>query len=293
MKRMIVLFLFLECASGAIGQVKELTAGDVKLHYTDEGSGVPVILIHGNLEDYRSWEAFSKLLANEYKVITYSRRYNHPNRNQANSDPHSIGSDVEDLYTLITSLGVDKAHILGKDYGGSVALAFGIKYPQFVRSLTFSDPPIVSLLTDSEEGQEYYADFYNNLLRPVKIAFDLRDTADVLRHTINYFATAGAMADLSPEAKRIMIENFAEWKAFVNFPEAFSGVSHDDLEKINAPMMLISSGTGYPFSEKINEILIQKRPDMKRYTLPSGQPGFWNEHIREIPRILREFFQNN
>ena len=46
-----------------------------RLAYVEEGSGSPVVLVHGSLSDLRTWERTRSLLAKHYRVIAYSQRY--------------------------------------------------------------------------------------------------------------------------------------------------------------------------------------------------------------------------
>jgi hypothetical protein len=66
---------------------------DVELHYVERGSGTPVVLVHGSLADYTYWEWSDQipLLAEHHRVIAYSRRYNHPNRNPRGARPLADG----------------------------------------------------------------------------------------------------------------------------------------------------------------------------------------------------------
>ncbi|TQM46217.1 alpha/beta fold hydrolase, partial [Pseudonocardia cypriaca] len=48
---------------------------EINLHYTDRGTGQPVVLIHGYPLDGASWEKQEdRLLDAGYRVITYDRR---------------------------------------------------------------------------------------------------------------------------------------------------------------------------------------------------------------------------
>ena len=58
----------------------------VELQYLDQGSGAPVIFVHGALVDYRRWAAQFDPFAQHYRMIAYSRRYNYPNRTRTH-DP--------------------------------------------------------------------------------------------------------------------------------------------------------------------------------------------------------------
>ena len=62
-----------------IGFMAMLTVGSeegarLELYYEDRGAGRPVVLIHGLLQDCRSWERqAATLLAAGYRVISYDR----------------------------------------------------------------------------------------------------------------------------------------------------------------------------------------------------------------------------
>ena len=51
-------------ASSSEMQTREAQINGLTLHYIELGQGAPVVLVHGTLEDYRTWdgqlEAFSK-----------------------------------------------------------------------------------------------------------------------------------------------------------------------------------------------------------------------------------------
>ena len=69
-KSLLTLFLFTSITSA---QTKYFTSfDDVKIAYTDEGKGKPVLLIHGFINTRKSWDntALKKdLLENGYRVI--------------------------------------------------------------------------------------------------------------------------------------------------------------------------------------------------------------------------------
>jgi non-heme chloroperoxidase len=60
----------------------------VALYYLDRGQGEPIVFVHGGLADYREWDPLAKQLVNEYRTITYSRRYNFPNDNRLSAPDH-------------------------------------------------------------------------------------------------------------------------------------------------------------------------------------------------------------
>jgi pimeloyl-ACP methyl ester carboxylesterase len=259
-------------------QVKQLSIGDAIINYTDSGTGIPVVFIHGSLGDYRGWEVQRNLFSDEFRVITYSRRYNYPNQNATSSAIYSPESEADDLALLIKGLNIDKAHVVGHSYGGLVALNFANKYPGLTRSVIVSEPPIVNWLPNIEGGQAEMERLYNTLLRPVQIAFDLRDTADVLRHTTTYFMGSDISAQMPEEARSTIIANFGEWKALVNSSNGFSNLTREDVSTFRMPVMIITTGNTLPMLKLSNAELVRRIPGANHFHLPEASHDLWNTH---------------
>src|SRR6266513_5323138 len=76
--------------------IKNVRVNGIELHYLEKGSGMPVVLIHGGLGDYREWNPQIERISSHYRVIAYSRRYNYPNNNAEIPD-HSATVEARDL----------------------------------------------------------------------------------------------------------------------------------------------------------------------------------------------------
>lgn len=88
-------------AIGQIPQPTKILVRGVELHYIEQGQGEPLILLHGGQGDYRSWEPQMKRLSPQYRVISYSRRYNYPNDNPLTAKNHSAYVEAADLAGFI------------------------------------------------------------------------------------------------------------------------------------------------------------------------------------------------
>src|SRR5205814_4471317 len=51
--------------------LRNVCVNGVQLHYMESGSGIPVVLIHGGLGDYREWNSQIGRISNHYRVIAY------------------------------------------------------------------------------------------------------------------------------------------------------------------------------------------------------------------------------
>jgi non-heme chloroperoxidase len=93
----------------------------VELYYEDRGAGRPVVLIHGLLQDCRSWERqVAALLAAGYRVIRYDRRgFGRSSRPVVGYDFDTLASDLD---AMLAHLGLADVVLIGFSLGtGEVA----------------------------------------------------------------------------------------------------------------------------------------------------------------------------
>src|SRR5688572_11101089 len=95
---------------------RRIRVNGVELHYVERGTGQALVLVHGGLGDYRSWEAQLGPFSQRFRVVSYSRRYSYPNRNRVIAPDYSVFAEAEDLAALIGRLQLDGAHLVGHSY---------------------------------------------------------------------------------------------------------------------------------------------------------------------------------
>lgn len=112
----------------------------VNLYYEFHGPlDAPVLVLNNGIimNAATSWVYQTKTLSKQYRLLQYDCR------GQGQSDhpesPYSMEEHADDLSALMNALKIDKAHIAGISYGGEVAQAFVLKYPDKVRSLILID----------------------------------------------------------------------------------------------------------------------------------------------------------
>jgi pimeloyl-ACP methyl ester carboxylesterase len=125
--------------------MQRVNLNGVDLEYDVQGSGEPLLLIHGSILA----DAFFPLLAepriaNHYRVISYHRR-GFAGSTRA-SDPFTIGQQAADGRALLRHLGVERAHIAGHSYGAAIALQWACDAPTDVQSLALLEPPLFAAI---------------------------------------------------------------------------------------------------------------------------------------------------
>ena len=107
----------------------------IQLYYESTGEGFPLVLAHEFAGDFRSWEPQVRYFSRYYRVITYNARGYPPSDVPADEDAYSQEMAVEDLRGILEHLGIELAHIGGLSMGGTLALNFGLTYPEMAKSL--------------------------------------------------------------------------------------------------------------------------------------------------------------
>ena len=106
---------------------------DIEINYQEEGSGYPLILIHGLNGDLTGWVLVMPELSKHYRTMALDVR-GHGGTSKPDQ-PYSIKGFSEDLYGFMNHLKIAKAHILGLSMGGAIAQQFALDHPEKIRSL--------------------------------------------------------------------------------------------------------------------------------------------------------------
>ncbi len=105
----------------------------VKLYYKEEGSGEPLILLHGNGEDHEYFCHQISYFSNLYHVFALDTRGH--GKSPRGETEFTISQFAEDLYVFMKEHSIVKANILGFSDGGNIALVFALRHPECVKKL--------------------------------------------------------------------------------------------------------------------------------------------------------------
>ncbi|MFN0156659.1 MAG: alpha/beta fold hydrolase [Bacteroidota bacterium] len=286
-----LLIFFIGFSTSVLSQLKQIKANAAIFNYTDKGSGEPIVFIHGGLEDYRTWDAQIDTFSKHYRIVTYSRRFNFPNHNTKKVKEFSAKTEAEDLASLITQLQLGPVHLVGHSFGGLISLFLVKQHPELVRTLTLSEPALISWLPDIAGGEILYDNFYNQLWKPVKQASKAKDTLAVLKHTLIYFAGEDILDKLPQEIKTQFILNIPEWFSIAYSPEAFPDFKKEYLKDIKVPVLLLSGGQTLPMLQLLNKELKSALPNAQQYHLDEGTHDYWVTHPQQMGQVLLRFLQ--
>lgn len=121
--------------------MQKFSSDGVEIAYLDEGSGVPVLLIHGFASNVATnwidtgW--VNTLTDGGYRVIAYDNRGHGHSAKLYDLEAYGAPIMAEDARRLLDHLGIESAHVIGYSMGARIAAFLAIAHPRRVKSLVF------------------------------------------------------------------------------------------------------------------------------------------------------------
>lgn len=218
---------------------RSLLTGGVEIHWTRCGRGEPLVFVHGVMGDWLSWAPQWASFTAHFACWTYSRRYNHPNRNEHASPDHSALVEAEDLLQLLDVWGIERARIVASSYGAFAALALAVAHPERVHSLVAVEPAMLCYAEFSEGGREALAAFRRDVVTPANAAFRRDDDSlgAVLMTGGIHKGTASSDADV---AMRRRLQSARAMRMLALSSNEFPLLPPEALAALTMPILLIS-----------------------------------------------------
>jgi pimeloyl-ACP methyl ester carboxylesterase len=119
--------------SGLIFDEWEIELHGHRVIYRIAGDGPPVVLIHGMVNSSRHWEQVALRLAERYTVVAPDL-LGHGDSAAVRGD-YSLGAHACSIRDLLTTIGIERATVVGHSLGGGIAMQFFYQFPQRVERL--------------------------------------------------------------------------------------------------------------------------------------------------------------
>lgn len=178
------------------------------LAYVEAGTaGPPLLLVHGSINDYRSFGEQMRPLAEHARTIAVSLRHAYPERWDGRGDDFTVEQHAADLAAFIAAQAQGPMHVLGHSRGGAVAIALALAHPAAVRTLILADPGgLESLLPASAEG-EAMARQSAEMFARLRAHLATGDEASALERFVDDLNGPGAWARRTPALRQVMLDN--------------------------------------------------------------------------------------
>lgn len=268
----------------------------------ERGHGPVLVLVHGSASDRRTWEAQLEGFAETHRVVCCSRRHHWPNAPAPDDGRYSMAEQLEDLRSLVQSLGAGPVHLVGHSYGALLCLLLAVRRPELVRSLVLIEPPAWSLyVSDPPRPSE--------LLRLVVsrprtatalVAFGVRGLAPARRaarrgdldRAIRVFGRAvlgeAAFRGLSERRWRQVLDNNlrAEYLTADYLP-----LPARDLGRVRVPVLLVTGRRSPRMFHRLADGLQEVLPRCRRVDVPGASHLVHEDSAPAFGAAVREFLR--
>jgi pimeloyl-ACP methyl ester carboxylesterase len=114
----------------------KIRGNDVTLNVQVEGDGPAVLLLHGFPDSSRLWRnQVPVLIKNGYRVVAPDLRGFGESDRPEGVDAYGILNVLEDLKLVLDDLKIDRARVVGHDWGAATSWVFASVFPDRVASL--------------------------------------------------------------------------------------------------------------------------------------------------------------
>lgn len=269
--------------------VRTMRVNGYDLAYLESGSGTPVVLIHGSLNDYRAWEPQMKPFAARYRVIALSLRHHYPERWDGRGDDYNIRQQANDVAAFIQQLDAGKVHLIAHSRGGNVGLHVGKQHPELLRTLVLADASGLEGLLPRTPAGEAEAEGGN---RARKLLTERLRHGEIDRGLAEYatFTTGpGAWDQMSELQKQVRRDN--AWTIVADTDRPRTGC--DEGSKITVPVLLVNGELSPARYRKMFDIFQGCIADRERVIIPGASHGMFRTHTQATNAAVLAFLDRH
>lgn len=270
---------------------KTMRVNGYDMAYVERGAGVPVILVHGALSDYRYWTSQMRPFGESYHAIAVSLRHCYPERWSGEGDGHSLKQHQEDLVSFINRLNEGPVHLVGHSRGADLAAFLVSARPDLVRKLVLVEPaPINTLMRDIPDARDR-EDEFRVLFSAALAALERGDREGALKQFVEGVNYPGAWERVPGRQKENFRDNAWSLKSLqVDADEPFSC---RDAGKFNAPVLLVTGEKSAPIYKLMAEALQKCFTQHETVTIAKASHPVNQMNPDAFNTAVLEFLQND
>lgn len=122
----------------AEGDFVKMAAG-WRIHYTVQGEGSPLVLVHGFLDSLKTWRRNVNVFAQTHRVYAIDV-LGFGSSDRVRDPIYTLKQQAAFLKEFFDSQNIEKADVMGHSLGGALALQFAYDFPDSVHKLVLEAP---------------------------------------------------------------------------------------------------------------------------------------------------------
>ena len=264
----------------------------VKLHTVVIGSGEPIVLLHGFPDFWYGWKEIILGLKDDFKLIVPDTRGINLSDKPEGVENYTTDILVEDIKILTEKLKIGKFTLVGHDWGGAIAWAFGSVYPELLKNLIIINAPHPTIFIkkiQKNAKQRRSSGYISQLIKPGGELSLLKNAMMGLKAAV--FGTARNKNAFTEEDKQKYIESWSRPNSIlcgVNYYRA-SRNSQRSIGNIEVPTLVIHGMKDNFVRPVVLEGLTEHVKDLKIVKVDRASHWVMHDEPNLVNSSIKEF----
>jgi len=274
-------------------------ANGLRFHVRDEGSGTPVILLHGFPDTGDLWRhQVPALVGGGFRTIVPDMRGRGRSSRPAAVEDYRLSAIVRDVTGILDALEVARAHVVGHDWGAAVAWSAALSHPERVAKLAILNVPHPSVM------RRYLMSNRRQLRRSwYMFFFQLPFLPEALFSANNFRMGASALKN-SSRAGTFTAEDLTQYRAAWSRPGAVTAMihwyraafrfrAHFADRTVRVPTRILWGERDRFLLFEMAEASLRYCSDGEVISFPEASHWLQHEEPARVSELLIEFFRRN
>ncbi len=234
----------------------------IQLYYEEHGEGAPIACVHGAGSSAVMWGDAVEELAGLGRVISYDRRGCARSERPEHYERTTVAEQADDAAALLDALEAGVAVVMGRSYGGAVAVDLVLRYPDQVRALVLLEGDALGL---SPEG----LDWTRGLRERMREVAGRDGVNAVYEALIDEVMGEGLWDSFPEEVRRVLTQNGPALLAELHYvDEPMTDAAA--FATIEVPALLVAASDSPPEQRDMTERMAEALPNARLVRIGGG-----------------------
>src|SRR5215510_16279129 len=268
--------------------MQTITVNGYDMAYVEIGHGSPLVLVHGTLGDFRTWNSVMAPLSRKHRVIAVSLRHFFPEHWDGVGDDYKMAQHVADVIAFIEQVVPRPVDLMGHSRGGHIAFRVAEQRPDLLRKLVLAEPGgdlDASLL---EPGAPPPPPMPLAVAMPLVLtSIKGGDIDGALRTFVDAIDGDGAWARMTAAAKQQLRDNIFTLLGQAN--ENRKPFTRAQAESIRTPTLFIGGGSTTGSLATVHRVLARHFASSQTVMIDGAKHWMFDEQPQKYCRAVAEF----
>jgi len=234
--------------------------------YRQIGAGDPVLMLHASACTGGSWRGLIGELGAGFSFYTPDLAGYGQSSCEYLEQNSSLRTEAEFVAPLLWDA-KEPFHVIGHSFGGAVALALAMAWPERVKTLTLYEPTAFFVLRDRNGADRKKFEEIASLAQEMKDAVAAGGESRAMARFVDFWSEPGAW-DRLPAAQQVEFSGLTK-KVICNFRALFDE-ARDAAEfgRLPFPVTILRGASSPRVAQRVAEVLEELIPQARLITLP-------------------------